>query len=275
MSGSGAKQSKRQRFLSEHPDCYFCDGHNPATTVDHVPPRACFPDGYAPEGFEFPACKACNEGTVKQDQIFGLYAMLLDFDEGKTRRPEDLAKLAKLKQGILNNYPEALPNELKAKPVYSVGSLYTPTPVAISIETTPAMKDAAVTMGKKLTHALYLQETGKRLTAKHSFLASVYQPQRGGTEALTELFTSLLPDEKVGARNNIKEYGDRFRYISGFKPDQDFFVYAAQFGHGLIFWGIVRGPGIPLPEGESLKSAPWVAGACGEGSAVLTVKSEG
>ena len=42
-----------------------------------------FPDGYAPENFESPVCKACNEGTRKQDQIFGLYAICLDFDETK------------------------------------------------------------------------------------------------------------------------------------------------------------------------------------------------
>jgi hypothetical protein len=270
MSESGRRLNQRQRFLAENPDCYFCDGQNPATTADHVPPRACFPDGYAPEGFEFPACKACNEGAVKQDQIFGLYALLLDFDESKLQRPEYLAKLNKLRQGVRNNYPDALPDEDTATPVYGVNSLYSPSPVAISVQTPPALKEAAVVMGKKLTHALYLRESGNRLTAAHSFLSSVYQPQQGGTETLTTYFASLLPNQTVGERSNIKDYGDQFRYISGFKPEQDFFVYAAQFGHGAILWGIVRGPHVPLPDGEPMRSAPWIRGACGAGAHAVT-----
>jgi len=92
------------------------------------------------------------------------------------------------------------------------------------------------------THALYLRENGNRLTAAHTFLSSVYQPQRGGTETLTTYFASLLPYQTIGERSNIKDYGEQFRYISGFMPEQDFFVYAAQFGQGSILWGIVRGP---------------------------------
>lgn len=110
--------------------CYFCG--NAANTIDHVPPRACFPTGYAPEGFEFPACDPCNQGTKKQDQIFGLYSMLLDFDESKMRRPEDLEKMSNLRRGIANNYPEALPDEAQALPVNRLGSLVTPRRVAVS-----------------------------------------------------------------------------------------------------------------------------------------------
>ncbi len=97
-----------------------------------------------------------------------------------------------------------------------------------------------------------------------------YQPQRGGTETLTTFFASLLPNQTIGERSNIKDYGDQFRYISGFKPEQDFFVYAAQFGHGAILWGIVRGPNVPLPDREPLKSASWIRGACGAGAQVVT-----
>jgi hypothetical protein len=230
MSESRRKLNKRQQFLAANPYCYFCDGQNLATTVDHVPPRACFPDGYAPEGFEFPACKACNQDANKQDHVFGLYAMLVDFDESKMRQPKYLAKISKLKRGIQNNYPEALLDQTTARAIYGIGSLYAPSPVAISVQTPSALKDAVEVMGKKVTHALYLRETGKRLTASHSFVSSVYQPQLGGTESLTAYFASLLPDQTIGRRTNVREYGDWFRYISGFMPEQDFFIYAAQFG---------------------------------------------
>jgi hypothetical protein len=266
MSEARLRKTRQQKFLDEHPNCYFCGGANPATTIDHVPPRACFPDGYSPEGFESPACKACNEGTVKQDQLFGLYSMLFDFDESKMGREEDLKKMMKLRQGIANNYPEALPDEARAYPVNRVGSIITPKPVAISLPTTPSLKNAVEVAGRKLTHALYFRETGKILTPGHQFLNAAYQPQRVGTQDLTALLTSFLPNLTVGGRTNIKEYGDRFRYNFGNKEQEDFFFYGAQFGHGIILWGIVCGPGTKRPSSGPLHSAPWLSGACGPGA---------
>jgi hypothetical protein len=266
MSESKRRMSKQQQLLAEHPDCYFCGGVNRATTIDHVPPRACFPDGYAPEGFEFPACKNCNEDAAKQDQIFGFYAMLLDFDESKMGNEDDAKKLKKLRQGIANNYPEALPNQTSAYPLHRVGSIITFNPSAIVVDTAPAFKEAATIMGQKLTHALYLLETGKILTANQRFLSSCYQPQREGTETLTSYFNSLLPKANIGSRTNIKSYGTRFNYIFGYKEEDDFLIYSAQFGRGLILWGIVCGPTIKTPEVEPLKSAPWKTGACGAGA---------
>jgi hypothetical protein len=266
MSESKRKKSRQQKFLAEHPECYFCGGVRRATTIDHVPPKACFPDGYAPEGFESPACKECNEGSVKDDQIFGLYSQLLDFDESKMGREDDAKKLRKLKQGIINNYPDALPDQTSAYPLHQVGSITTPYPAAIVLDTPPAFKEASIMIGRKLTHALYMRETGKILTSSHRFLTGCYQPQRGGTETLTSYFASLLPNTIIGGRSNIKSYGDRFRYISGIKEEEDFLVYAAQFGQGLIVWGIVCGPNIKTPKAEPLKSAPWTIGACGAGA---------
>jgi hypothetical protein len=191
--------------------------------------------------------------------------MLLDFDESKVHREEDRKKMAKLRQGIANNYPDALPDETKSYPVNRVGSVITSAPVAISVPTPQSLKDAIKMMTAKLTHALYFRETGKILTRKHQFLSSAYQPQLGNTQTLTSCFTGLLPNLTVGARSNIKEYGDRFRYISGYKGD-DLFIYAAQFGHGLILWGIVCGPGMEKPRSGPLGSAPWLSGGCGPGS---------
>jgi hypothetical protein len=262
MSESKRKMSRQRKLLIEHPDCYFCGGIGRATTIDHVPPRACFPRGYAPEGFEFPACQECNKGADKDDQIFGLYSMLLDFDESKTSQQDHIKRLLELHKGIKNNYPDALPDLATAFPVPNqAGSI---PPAAIALETNSVFKAASMTMGKKLTHALYMLEMRKILTTRHRFRCNWYQPQWQGTESLTSYFNSLMPDEKIGTRSNIKPYGDRFRYISGTKETEDFFMYAAQFGRGLVLWGIVCGPNMQVPpEAERLKPAPWIAGACG------------
>lgn len=260
----GPRKTRQQKFLDKHLKCYFCG--RAATTIDHVPPRACFPDGYAPESFESPACKPCNQGTDKEDQIFGLYAMLLDFDESNTRQKENAKKISKLRQGIANNYPGALPDEAGAYPVNRVGRIVTPKAVAIAMPTPAPLKNAIEVMGKKLTHALYYRETGRILTPEHQFFSSAFQPQRGETQELSAFLASLLPDQTVGKRTNIKKYGDRFSYISGYKAQEDFFLFAAQFGHGIILWGIVCGPGIKKPTSGPLSSAPWLMGACGPGA---------
>jgi hypothetical protein len=259
------KVSKKQRLLAKHP-CCFCGGITQGTTVDHVPPKACFPDGYWPEEFEFPACEKCNYGTARYDLIFGFYSMLLDFNEAN-RSQADIAKLNKLRAAIANRYPEALPNAFDARPIHVVNGLVTPSPVAIGTDTPAAFRDAAASIGQKLTHALYYRKMGKAISSQHHFTTGCYQPQNSANTTLTQLFAQLLPDSTIGSRSNIKNYGERFAYKSGVKEEEDFFVFAAQFGKGLILWGIVLGPSIELKGvGDPLRNMSWRNGACGHGS---------
>jgi len=262
MSESRARKKRKKQFLQEHRFCYFCGGTRPATTVDHVPPRACFPDGFAPDGFESPACNDCNQGTDKQDQIFGLYTMMVDFDPTKFTSEDDRKKISKLIGGIRNNYPEALPDLTKALPINRYGSIITPAPVALSIKMTPSVQEVIDISGRKLMHALYYRETGRFLTESHQFFNGAYQPQQAETEDLTKLLASLLPTRVTGTRPNIKEYGDRFRYMFGYKDQEDFFLYAAQFGHGMVLWGIAC-RAVDKPTEYKLSEAPWKAGGSG------------
>ena len=260
MPNRKQKLSKKQRFLLGHPYCCFCGGSTPATTSDHVPPKACFPDGFCPDDFEFPACANCNRGTKREDQIFGFYAMLVDFNEGILDRAY-ARKLRKLREGIANNYPEALPDALIAQPVSRIGRIATPRPVAVEVSTPRAFHDAANCVGRKLTHALYYRERGRAISRLQHFTIGCHQIQRSATAPLTACFANLLPDFVVGSRTNIKSYGERFAYKSGVKEDEDFFVYAAQFGRGLIVWGIVLGPGMALKDvPEPLSRMPWCSG---------------
>lgn len=220
-----------------------------ATTIDHVPPKACFPRGYWPSGFEFPACKTCNEGSAKYDQVFGLYSLILDFDESQEKREGALKRINQLISGVANNVPEALPPVWNALPVYKVGNILSPRAAAYSISTPQPLKDATRVIARKLVHALYYREVQRCLASCHKFTFGVYQPQRGGTENLTTYLNSLLPSNTTGVKPNIKNYGDRFRYSWGFKEDRDFFMFAAQFGHGLMVWCMSVGPGQSTPEG--------------------------
>jgi hypothetical protein len=102
---ANGKKRKRRRelFFLKHPTCYLCGGLNPPTTVDHVPPQACFPSGYAPEGFEFPACYPCNQSSRVEDKIFGFWAIALDFDSSKMSSGDDRERLIQLGKEIAMN----------------------------------------------------------------------------------------------------------------------------------------------------------------------------
>ncbi len=258
----GSKMSRKRRYIDvAHPFCCFCGGTTPATTLDHVPSKSCFPDGLCPEGFEFPACKACNHGTKRDDQIFGSYVMLLDFD--RSSLDQNFArKLIRLRDGIANNYPEALPDASTAHLICKIGGVDTPRPIAVAVRTRVAFRDAALRMGRKLAHALYYRELGKPLSKQHRLATGLYQAQDSRAAALTQFFANLLPDQTIASRANVRNYGQRFAYKSGVKDEGEFFVYAAQFGKGLIVWGIVLGPSFGLDVvPKPLSNMRWHNGA--------------
>jgi hypothetical protein len=259
------KLSKKAQLLRAHPLCCFCGGTRPAITLDHVPPKACFPRGLCPEGFEFPACKRCNNGNSKDDTIFGFYSMLHDFDEGN-KTPEDHKRRAELSKEIARRYPEALPGPGMVEPVHRVGSIITPYPVAYSVEPRPVVNHAMDAVGGKLAHALYYREMKAIVTTQHRFFVARDQIQRPGAEILTTFLKRLLPDLRVGYRPNIKRYGNRFAYMSGCKAEEDLFAFAAQFGYGLICWGMVLGPNLKIDgSNNALQKMNWRNGGNGLG----------
>jgi hypothetical protein len=263
MMRATKRLSKTKRFLLDDPYCCFCGGAELATTIDHVPPKACFPEGHCPEEFEFPACEQCNGESRRDDQLFGFYAQLLDFNESN-RTPADVAKITKLRDSITHNFPDALPDASTARPIYNVGSVITPSPLAIEVRTPSLFREPIETLERKLTHALYYRETERALSKTHAFLSEFYQPQ-GSSDVLTKYLVGLLPDKTIGGRSNVKNYGERFGYKSGWKEVEDFFMYIAQFGRGLIVWGIVLGPDTKISESANyLRARPWRKAGCRE-----------
>jgi hypothetical protein len=99
----GAAKLRRRKLLEDGARCVFCGGGEPATTEDHVPARAFFDGRRWPEGFTFPACRACNEATRADEQLMAFIAFLGDerFD------PSRSDTWNRLKTGVRNNRPVA------------------------------------------------------------------------------------------------------------------------------------------------------------------------
>lgn len=254
MGQAKQRASRKKQFFQEHPFCCFCGGTAPTTSIDHVPPRACFPEGHVPEGFEFPACEGCNQGTRTSDQVFGFYAQLADFDGANYNS----ATIDKLLQGIINNNRDALPSLVlsanrKRAALRRMGVRNMPGgPVnAVPlINVPPAFNEAAITIGRKLACALNYRERGKIVPGSYKITVGWNQLQNKSHESVIRFLSDLLPDQTIGTRTNIKKYGQRFVYKSGVKDenDDDFFIYAAQFGTGLVVWRVVMPPSMEISD---------------------------
>ena len=107
------------------------------------------------------------------------------------------------------------------------------------------------------------------MSSEDRFFAAILQIQRPGAESFTDYFKRVLPDITMGDRPNIRDYGNRFAYKSGWKPDDDFFVFAAQFGFGMLCWGMVLGPRMELsPKNDALATMNWRRGGNGLGNRI-------
>lgn len=103
-------RKRREAFFQGNPWCCFCGGDAPAEEIDHIPARHIFRGRQWPEGYEFPACAACNDASSLDELVLGwlLRIQLGDYDpederEMNTalqqlhrRRPEWLAKMREL-----------------------------------------------------------------------------------------------------------------------------------------------------------------------------------
>lgn len=257
MGEATRKKSRYQRLLENLPTCCFCGGVTPSSTVDHVPPQACFRKGYFPEGFEFPACELCNSSTKDDDQIFGYHIQLGDPDLAN----KDIKTILRLQDGVRNNYRTALPNltlsdEQKKAALLAMGLQPPPDEILRHVPVARLSDDfqkAASTIGRKLACALYFRETKKILATSHFIWTACFHLPNPRSRAISDYLAKLLPDQTIGGRTNIKEYGRRFGYKSGYKSDDDFFVCACQFGAGFVvlsITGLRERRYSNVPEGE-------------------------
>ena len=240
----GEAKRRKARLLSQHPVCCFCGGTQAATTVDHVPNRASFPQRAGPEGYEFPACSSCQNIYRKEEHYFALVARLSDLDDANY----DGISNRRLIKGIANNYPELLPI-VRMSPVEKrriVKSLGLEKPSNIFSNDIPIAKfpqDADRNIRKigiKLGLALYYKHKGK--IAKPTHYCSSYWTQISTPEAIESwrAIAAELPGVVWGQRPNMK-LGNRFGYAfsSEAKGEPDIFLSISQFGKGLAVCSMV------------------------------------
>jgi hypothetical protein len=92
MGEAKLKRSGTQKLLQQYPNCCFCGGLRPATTREHMPPKALFDGSHRPDKLVMPSCSECNRGTSTADLVVSMIARWrLDLSEEEKK---DHARLA-------------------------------------------------------------------------------------------------------------------------------------------------------------------------------------
>ena len=107
----GRRQQHKKKFLAANPICCFCGGGTASAEVDHVPSRTLFKGRAWPEGFEFPACRRCNQATRYDEQIVSMLSRI--YPDATTE--EEKAETREAIRAVATNHPEVL-LEMQATP---------------------------------------------------------------------------------------------------------------------------------------------------------------
>jgi hypothetical protein len=237
----GAAKQRRQRFLEAHPICAFCGGAARATTVEHCPPRAMFQFRQWPEGFEFPACSDCNNGSDDQDL---LVAMLARMDPITHRgdldgRVEGMMKLAN--RQFPGMFARMLPSAVEARQSNRKRGV-TPKPgqtqqEAGGINVTPEMHEAVCVLARKLVKGIYYREARRIFPSGGCLLMHWFtnadadaQGRYPAFELLREMGGNAPLLERAG-----KYLNDQFEFKYGMSADRSLIALQAKFGNAFGF----------------------------------------
>jgi hypothetical protein len=236
MGAAKAKQYSRQTFLKEHTRCCYCGA--PATTTDHCPPRCFFPRREWPEGYEFPACKPCNDEARLDEQALGV---IVRIDALKNQPPSELQEWMKLVQGTRNNQPAIVEEWMSGKQTgeasllrASFGELGDRMRRAgySSLSLGPLTREAMNRFTIKLTQALYYKHIGKLFDGKiyHRHVNLIAANQNPEVMATLINFAPMVVEPTRASRSLT----GRFLYRLNYAPEPAVLNAACQFGDQIV-----------------------------------------
>jgi hypothetical protein len=235
MAAKRKQRLSKQEFLSEHPQCCYCNGLRRSEERDHAPARIIFRGRNAPEEFEFPACGECNRAAALSEQVTAFYIRSIDADSV----PLDAAEFDKLIQGIVNNAPDALPYKDASSAPLTSSAL--DADVAVRTVSIPkAAKRHISLFGSKMLYAMHYRVAGKPANSSQRSLVMWAQAGSEAADIVRERANLWFDDLKVGQRGNV-DLGNQFRYQTGHNPAHGYLGLHMSFGEALVYF-CVLGP---------------------------------
>lgn len=231
-------------FLRQHPLCCFCGGLAAAEQEDHVPPKALFARKEWPEGYVFPACGTCNQGSRQIDQIFAMLARLSVADQNVSE-----AEFGKLLAGVRNNAPGAEPiledDTTDSQRLFSELRSQLPATGRILADTPIVALDADVfrqldVVFKKLFCALHYKHTGKIVEAGTQIFRLCTTNQILDADDPFEWMRFPHIQNEPIIRRNGRSLTDQFDYKWGYTSHDGVFGIVFHMRNGI--YGVMVGP---------------------------------
>jgi hypothetical protein len=230
-------------LLSDQPMCAFCGGDTAATTIDHQPARSLFDQKQWPEGYEFPACYACNQASRRYENVMALLVRINPDEETSAVRQREVRKYI---SAMGNNFPDLLTilSTSEKRQFFKEEGLAKPPNTTYSelgmagIEAGLA-EEAIEFFFRKLFRALHYKHTGKIVpTDAGIFLRWYTNAYTHRTDELNE-FTSALRGRPLVVRNG-RSLADQFFYAYGLDPNvRGLSAFSIYFRSSLMAFGML------------------------------------
>lgn len=238
----GQRKNRLERFLKAHPTCCFCGGVVAATTRDHIPPSSVFSGRKWPEGYEFPACYSCNNGSSRDDAVIALYSRF-----GPSKKTEaEQAEFRKYLRAFNEIYPgesrQALLSANEKRRYLEHHRIAKPDGVAYGelpiIKFPRVAQDAITRFSRKMILALHYKHTGQ-IVPSGAWIETRFWTnlQRVINQIPQELF-NLVPHETFLRRGSIS-LDDQFSYRFNLSEDEKMGAYMAAFGKSFLIMGLL------------------------------------
>lgn len=238
-------QRKKLKLKEGNYQCIFCGGTKRANTIDHVPPKIIFRNKAWPEGFEFPACEECNNGTSDDDLVVGLLARMTRDDSSiigilkniKGQHPHLIAEMLDISEAEAKIAAEKFHMEKPEGMTYKQLGI---------VNVTETMNLAVQTLASKLSKAVYFKLKDKIFPSNGKILFNWFTNAqllehgkihvlaglshfRFTTEELKRSNTSL--HDQFDYRYSLSEegtihllqvvFGNSFGFVTIFSPDPE------------------------------------------------------
>jgi len=198
-----------------------------------------------PEGFEFPACKACNSGTGDHDLLIAILARMDPF-AGQGNKDE---KLAGLLQMVNKQYPgmfeKMMPSAMEARRQNrelgiqpAAGQTHQDTGV---VKIPDEIHEAVCVLARKLAKGVFYREAAAPFPDEGCLLLNWFtnvELFRTGQYVVFDLLKELRGDAPPLLRSG-QYLNDQFEYKLSLSADKTTLVLQARFGNafGLVVFG--------------------------------------
>jgi hypothetical protein len=228
--GEGSRRNRKgSQIVAAEARCIYCP--NPATDLEHMPPRVMFRGKDRPGAMEFGSCKACNNGTGGADVVAAVMSMI-DLKSGPGGwQDKEVHKLIR----PLDKFAPGVREELFRHGKHERRWLYLARsnllqPFDLVRADGPRVNAYLTIFAAKLAMALYRQHVGVALPLEGAVWCQ-FQFNVGLTQENLDARVAILPGCET-LRQGRKNVGDQFLYR--FNTDERSVVAAvAQFHRGL------------------------------------------